>query len=106
MSRDTLWRTPELLQQLLKLEPGWDSYGGSPIDPKCVALALKFVSTILPNDTSAPAVVPTSQGGVQLEWHTGGVDLEIEFVSATCIRGLFADCTDGATWEFRAKLVE
>ena len=26
-----------------------------------------------------PSVVPTEPGGVQLEWHIGGVDIEIEF---------------------------
>jgi len=30
------------------------------------------------DDTPAPAVVPTNRGGLQFEWHTRGIDLEIE----------------------------
>ncbi len=29
-------------------------------------------------NTIAPTVVPTVHGGIQLEWHTRGIDLEIE----------------------------
>ena len=93
------------LENLRKLGPNWDSYDGSPIEPICISAAIAFVQN-LASHVPAPSVVPSTHGHVNLEWHTEGLELEIEFVSETCIRGLFADCTDGATWEFRAKLVE
>lgn len=95
------WMEPmvQSLEKLLQLEPDWDTYGGSPIDPGCVAAALNLVSDILLDDTPAPSVVPTSRGGVQLEWHTCGVDLEVEFLSATRVCGLFEDTIDGTSWE-------
>jgi hypothetical protein len=34
---------------------------------------------VMDNDAPAPSVVPLSDGGVQLEWHRRGRNLEIEF---------------------------
>ncbi len=91
--------TVQSLGMLLQLGPNWDSYGGSPIAPRCVAAALDLVFGALPYDTPVPSVVPTSGGGLQLEWHTRGAELEVEFLSATRVRGLFEDATSGRRWE-------
>ena len=66
------------LQHLIALRPNWDSYGARPIDPNAVVFALEFLRTSLPHDGKAPQIVPTSTGGLQLEWHANGVDLEVE----------------------------
>ena len=87
------------LGALLRLGPGWDSYGSSPIDPHCVVAAIEMAFTILRDDSPIPSVVPTSRGGLQLEWHRGGVDLEIEFLSATRVFGYFADQFTDTVWE-------
>jgi hypothetical protein len=52
--------------QLSALKPNWDSYGGSPI----TEAALATVGSI--------SVVPCSSGGIQLETHRDGFDIEIE----------------------------
>jgi hypothetical protein len=95
------WAEPmvQSLGKLLQLEPDWDTYGGSPIDPMCVVAALKLALEVLPDDMPVPSVVPTSRGGLQLEWHTRGVDLEVEFLSATRVCGLFEDADSGTWWE-------
>jgi hypothetical protein len=33
----------------------------------------------MPTDAAAPTLVPTNGGGIQLEWHQNGVDLEVRF---------------------------
>ena len=100
-------KTAAQLKELLQLEPNWDTYGALAIDPKYVAAALKFILTIVPDAAPAPAVVPTSRGGVQLEWYMTGLVLEIEFLCETHIRGLFVDRLDGGrSWELEARLVE
>jgi hypothetical protein len=38
-------------------------------------------------------------GGMQLEWHTRGIDLEIEFTSPNHVLGLFEDQREGVCWE-------
>lgn len=74
------WITPifEELCELLDLPPNWDSYGAPQIGRKSVIDALYLLSNTASTLTPKPWVVPTSHGGVQLEWHTGGIDLEIE----------------------------
>jgi len=59
------------LDSFLSLKKDWDSYGASPIDPKAVAAAKRFLSACQP--------VPTNDGGVQLEWHLMGQEIEIVF---------------------------
>lgn len=95
------WIGPTLqsLAEVLRLRPNWDTYGGNPVDPRCAEAALGLAFRTLRDDTAAPSIVPTSPGGLQLEWHAGGVDLEIEFLSPTRICGIFEDHVAGTSWE-------
>lgn len=63
--------------ELLRLPRGWDSYGALPIDPQAAAAALRLLFELMQADTSAPSVAPTSDSGLQLDWHSRGVDLEV-----------------------------
>jgi hypothetical protein len=89
----------QTLSSLLALPTNWDSYGARPIDPQCVAYALNLLRSTMRPETPAPAVVPTSLGGVQIEWHTKGLDLEIEIRSPGQSYVLYEDHRDGAKWE-------
>lgn len=51
---------------LADLRDNWDSYGGHPITEEAL-----WVARVL-------AVVPKSDGGIQVEWHAYGWDVEIE----------------------------
>lgn len=51
---------------------GWDSYGAAPLDDRAVDAVRAFLSWRW-------AVVPINSGGLQLERHDSGCDLEIEF---------------------------
>jgi hypothetical protein len=73
------WLYPVLdkLQHVSRLAENWDSYGGDAPSDKSVYTALAILSQILRGESSAPALVPLSEGGVQLEWHGDGEELEI-----------------------------
>lgn len=73
-----LWSTLDALQRLSVLPANWDSYGGAPISDAAVVGAINTLAQVLSQHSSVPIIVPTSAGGVQLEWHRQGVDLEIE----------------------------
>ena len=77
------WIVPLLQQvfQLGSLPPNWDSYGGHPIDHAAVAATVMLLWNVLRPKDPPPAIVPTSRGGVLLEWHEGGIDLEIDIHS-------------------------
>lgn len=75
------WFDP-LMQGLVDvrtLPANWDSYDAMPINPKLVDMALTFMSGLLGPSSPAPRVVPLSSGGLQLEWHRKGVDVEVVF---------------------------
>lgn len=67
--------------ELVHLPTGWNSYGAKPVANEAVEAAITFLVEAIPasRNVVAPAVVPTVRGGLQLEWHRRGVDLEIEF---------------------------
>ena len=77
----------------------WDSYGAHPVNPECVSYALQLLRSTMQPDTPPPDVVPTSGGGVQIEWHTRGIDLEIEVVSPGRSSILYEDHREGTQWE-------
>ena len=64
--------------ELNLLKDNWDSYGGKPITELALVgadLLLKALSGI---QAVEPFICPCSNGGLQLEWHRNGYDLEIE----------------------------
>ncbi len=95
------WVGPTIkgLAALLALGPDWDSYGAATIDLRRVQAAGELLGTIMQPETPTPTVVPTSGGGVQLEWHEVAVDLEIEIVSRQRYLVAFEDHRSGDEWE-------
>ena len=60
-------------EKLLRLKEDWDSYGALPISPVAVEAAMRCLNQI--------TLVPTAPGGVTLELHLHGMDLELEFAA-------------------------
>lgn len=76
------WRVREALNainQVITLEEGWDSYGGQSTTIQAVLRALDFMNGILTSEAPMPQITAVPDGGLQLEWHTPGRDLEVEF---------------------------
>ena len=63
---------------LLQLPRGWNSYDAEPVSVAAFEQATEFLTTYLVEGVADPVVVPTVRGGVQLEWHRHGVDVEVE----------------------------
>lgn len=95
------WVVPtiERIDELLSLTPNWDSYGAPGIDPVYVDAALRLLLDVMQENTPAPSMVPTSRGGIQLEWHAKGIDLEVELVTPSQVHGFYEDARTGASWE-------
>ncbi|MBX3465153.1 MAG: hypothetical protein ACK53T_02715 [Planctomycetota bacterium] len=68
------------LNALLCLPQNWNTYGSMPIAAATIRRAFQFMVHALPLQAPAPAIVPTPSGGIQLEWHQDGLDLEIELL--------------------------
>ena len=87
------------LSILTALLPGWGSRGSQPVSPAAVDRARELISS-LPEGTPEPRVAPMSSGGVQLEWHQCGIDLEAEVGP----EGLVSVSCDGGRWLLEAAL--
>jgi hypothetical protein len=101
MGEEPRWKhaTVISLAKLLSLPDGWDSYGARTIERTAINWAVHVLEASAANDTPAPTVVPTSSGGVQLEWHDHGVDIELELLPSGAQWLSFEDLRGGQGWE-------
>lgn len=84
-SRKAIAQTPEelwlpvtkRLEDLIRLERGWDGYAGSPVSFVNATFALSMLKSICDSQTPAPQIVPGSSGDLQVEWHTLRGDVEL-----------------------------
>ena len=70
-------KSVEGVVDLLSLPEGWNSYSARPIGTQNAIRAIQLLGELLGSETPPPVVVPTVRGGIQLEWHTRGVNIEI-----------------------------
>ena len=92
------WLLPLLraLDEIGSLPENWNSYGAKPVAVEAAVATLRLMAVMMTDATPLPAFVPTQSGGIQLEWHVRGIDLEID-VRPT--RRLFASFEDHRTRE-------
>lgn len=65
------------LDELCKLEVGWDGYRGLPVSFTNANFAAIMLASACPLDAPAPQIVPGVNGDLQIEWHTAGTDIEL-----------------------------
>jgi hypothetical protein len=68
------------VSKLLELPANWDSYGACAIRIDAVDTLIKVLRDVMSAATPAPTIVAVADGHLQAEWHTHGVDLEMEVV--------------------------
>jgi hypothetical protein len=64
--------------ELATLLEDWDAEGSSRVDASALSAAWRFAEQALRAQLPTPEVFPVADGSVQLEWHAGPVELEIE----------------------------
>lgn len=76
-----IWRSPfrfsDRLDSLVGLQDGWDGYRGKAPTNEALATAANL------------CVIPLPNGGVQIEMHAGGADIEIEICAHGKVRGVY-----------------
>jgi hypothetical protein len=68
----------ERLASFGRLQRNWDSYGAEPIDRRCIDKAMELLIKL--GKEWCP--VPTVTGGIQLELHKDGFDMELQIERA------------------------
>jgi hypothetical protein len=97
-----LGRVKQRLEELILLQPNWDSYGGAPVDPRVVQLATSVVEWFAVADMPPPDVFAMSDAGVQIEWHVRQVNIEIDISPLDGTTIYFDDLHSGQRWSRRA----
>jgi hypothetical protein len=88
------------LEQLLTLEPGWDSYGGRPIARETASRVVGLLRSLARAHSPEPYLVPLSSGGMHLEWHAHGIELSLEVEpEADEITLFYSDLGTGGSWQ-------
>lgn len=65
------------LQELAKLQDDWDTYGARRPSAKALARAEELLSILVKLGRARWHIVPTVEGGVQIEQHRDGLEVEI-----------------------------
>jgi hypothetical protein len=66
------------LAQLAQFRAGWDGHRASPVSRTIIYYACNLIPRIVSTGVPVPFIAPLPFGGMQLEWHRNGWDLEIE----------------------------
>jgi len=91
--------TIRALQQISLLESDWNARGAAAPDETAILLALEILEETALDLTPAPDVVPTATGGVQLEWHRSGMDIELDVAPDLRVCLYWRDRDSGREWE-------
>lgn len=81
MNSEPAWRSSarKQFQKIRELDEGWDGYRAKPIRRDTIEFAQDLLEDIMAlwSQIPPPSIVPTTSGGVQIEWHEKGIDLEL-----------------------------
>lgn len=95
---DWMIKTLSELEQVANLPDGWDGYGSPAVLDEVKRNASTFLRCLEIEDIPVAYVGPISGGGVQLEWHCNGRELEVEFTEKDSI-GYLKVFQDGSMHE-------
>ncbi|UIY25901.1 hypothetical protein LZK76_10920 [Rhizobium leguminosarum] len=81
--------------ELASLEKGWDGYQGRPVIFTVATFAANLLERICIEGISEPALVPGSDGTMQIEWHKNGFDVEIDVLGPNKVVAMRYDHKSG-----------
>jgi hypothetical protein len=71
------------IDYLLALPDNWDGEAAKALNFECAMEVISFLLAMAQHETTEPQLIPTSNCGVQIEWHLGGIDFELRFEPGT-----------------------
>jgi len=73
------------LEELVRLEIGWNGYGAGPVSFENATFALRMLEAACPLDAPIPQIVPGADGDLQIEWHTDLADVELHVIAPNSV---------------------
>lgn len=104
--RPWLPRIREVLHDLLTLPADWNGSRAAPINPELVRSAERLLTDNVPLGVPEPNVLPLPSGALGIEWHGGGIDLEIEVQEPEHFNVLFTDHRTEQEWDAESVLAK
>jgi len=84
------------LNELSQLKKNWDSYNGDVIGTPALTVAMLILTSLEEVGISDPDIIPTSEGGVSLEWTRGNSsEFSIHIAANGLLSDIFAYSTSG-----------
>ena len=68
------------LEELLNLKTNWNGHGAGPVSPRAADCARAMWAALEGIGMKPPQLVPLDGGSLQMEWHEGGFDIEIQIM--------------------------
>ena len=96
---DSLRQTIQTVLELRALPAGWNSYRAPPIGCDAILTAIELLTRTIPPDAPLPHVVPTSLGGVQFDWRSPSLEVEVRVQPDRAILLAYEDLRTGDEWE-------
>lgn len=85
-----------VIEGISQFPPGWDGYGA--VTPTEEALNVtQLILRNVPEYAPRPRVIPTTDGGIQIEWYRQGMDVTLEVMGSRDITLYWRD--DLEEWE-------
>lgn len=88
------------LREIETLPARWDCYGARRVNPLLSPQVVGTLHKLMRSESPIPDVVPTVRGGIQVEWHAGEFDIELEFVTPSQIEVYALDLRTNQVSEF------
>jgi hypothetical protein len=83
------------LNHICGLPTGWDGYRGVPTRFDVAEFAIQLLRRLCKPHTPAPAIVPLPSGGLQIEWHSESVRIELTIRAPYQVEAWVADPRGG-----------
>ena len=96
--RDVAWIL-DTVNSLLGLAEGWDGRHALAVTEAAAMAALVIAVRLVDGHHLVPQIVPLPDGGLQLEWHVFGADVEIEVDGSGAPLGVVTDGAGQTIWE-------
>jgi hypothetical protein len=71
-------RIAQRLERLEGLKAGWDGEDARALDARALATAAAILSQTISAGLPEPELFPVPDGGIQIEWRAGRVEMEVE----------------------------
>lgn len=95
------WLTPVAsdIERIARLPENWNSYRALRLEHESVLHGLQLLLSVMPDKAGAPSVHPTAHGGIQFEWNTPSMVIEVEVTSEGKAVALVENLSTGKEWE-------